>query len=47
MSFSYAHAPDTHTSHCRLAHMPISMFGMVMGLAGFTIAMNKGEMLLI
>jgi len=30
----------------RLAHMPISLFGMVMGLAGFTIAMHKGESLL-
>jgi tellurite resistance protein len=46
MSFSNAHAPDAHASHSRLAHMPISMFGMVMGLAGFTIAMDKGEALL-
>lgn len=30
----------------RLAHMPISLFGMVMGIAGFTIAMHKGESLL-
>lgn len=27
----------------RLAYLPISMFGMVMGLAGFTIALHKGE----
>ncbi len=46
MSLSNAHAPDAHASHSRLAHMPISMFGMVMGLAGFTIAMHKGEELL-
>jgi tellurite resistance protein len=32
-------------AHSRLAHMPISMFGMVMGMAGFTIAMHKGEQL--
>jgi tellurite resistance protein len=30
----------------RLAYMPISLFGMVMGIAGFTIAMHKGESLL-
>ena len=30
----------------RLAHLPISLFGLVMGLAGFTIAMRHGEMLL-
>ena len=30
----------------RLAHMPISLFGMVMGVAGFTIAMHTGESLL-
>lgn len=30
----------------RLAHMPISLFGMVMGMAGFTIAMHHGESLL-
>ncbi len=37
---------STPTSPSRLAHMPISLFGMVMGLAGFTIAMRTGESLL-
>ena len=36
----------TQAQPSRLAHMPISLFGMVMGIAGFTIAMHKGESLL-
>lgn len=35
---------DTATSsHSRLAHMPVSMFAIVMGLAGTTIAVEKAE----
>lgn len=39
---------ESATTHAtsRLAHMPISLFGMVMGIAGFTIAMHHGESLL-
>ncbi len=33
--------PDT--SHARLEHMPVSMFSIVMGLAGTTIAIEKAE----
>lgn len=41
--------PDALTTYVppsRLAHMPITLFGMVMGMAGFTIATQKGETLL-
>ena len=38
-----AHAAAPAATHGRLEHMPVSMFSIVMGLAGTTIALEKAE----
>jgi len=41
-----ASPPESATPHSRLAHLPIALFAIVMGLAGFTLALRQAEALL-
>ncbi|HHO70103.1 MAG TPA: C4-dicarboxylate ABC transporter [Halothiobacillus sp.] len=38
-------AQSTETTHSRLSHMPVSLFAVVMGLAGLALAVRQGEQL--